>query len=336
MKHFTALFTELDQTTKTLDKVAALKKYFQQAPDDDKLWAIALLSHRRPKRTVNASLLAEWATELSGLPSWLFEESYHTVGDLAEAITLVLPPSTSAADHSLTQWINFIRGLEVMDVQAKKKSILHAWQQLNEAERFVFNKLITCSFRLGVSQQLMVKALSAYSGVAENVLAHRLMGNWSPHAGDFHQLVYAEEPHDISRPYPFYLAYALEDSIESLGNAKEWQAEWKWDGIRGQVIIRQRKLFVWSRGEELVTDKYPEYAVLIDLLPDGTVLDGEILPFKEDVPMSFQYLQQRIGRKTISAKLLRDVPVAFVAYDLLEWQGNDVREWPLEQRRKKL
>lgn len=336
MKQFTSLFTQLDQTTKTLDKIAALKDYFAAAPDEDKLWAIALLSHRRPKRTVNANLLAEWATELSGLPAWLFAESYHTVGDLAEAITLVLPPSQQSSELSLSYWIEFIRALEKLDVAAKKQQILHAWHQLNETERFVFNKLITGSFRLGVSQQLMVKALSAYSGVAENVLAHRLMGNWSPATSVFHDLVHAAETLDISRPYPFYLAYALEGDVESLGDAAAWQAEWKWDGIRGQVIVRNRKLFVWSRGEELVTDKYPEYAVMVDLLPDGTVLDGEILPFKNAQPMSFQFLQQRIGRKTLSAKLLKEVPVAFVAYDMLEWRGEDIRLWPLAERRRTL
>ncbi len=336
MKKFTALFTEIDHTTKTLDKTKALANYFTHASDEDKLWAMALLSHRRPKRTVNASLLAQWATELSGLPIWLFEESYHTVGDLAETITLVLPPPKEQSDSSLTHWINYIKSLESNDIESKKEKILWAWDRLAEEERFVFNKLITGGFRVGVSQQLMVKALARYSKVKENILAHRLMGNWSPENGDFQQLVFSEETNDISRPYPFYLAYSLEDTTDSLGEPDQWQAEWKWDGIRGQVIVRDRKLFVWSRGEELVTDKYPEYEVFVDLLPDGTVLDGEILPFKDFSPLTFQHLQTRIGRKTISAKLLKEVPVAFVTYDLLEWQGQDVREWKLEDRRKKL
>lgn len=336
MKSFTALFTEIDHTTKTLDKTKALAAYFAQASDQDKLWAMALLSHRRPKRTVNASLLAQWATALSGLPVWLFEESYHTVGDLAETITLLLPPPQEQSDYSLTHWINYIKALESTDIEGKKEKILWAWDRLTEEERFVFNKLITGGFRVGVSQQLMVKALARYSKVKENVLAHRLMGNWSPEQGDFQQLVFSEETSDISRPYPFYLAYALEDTTEGLGDPLQWQAEWKWDGIRGQVIVRERQLFVWSRGEELVTDKYPEYEAFINLLPDGTVLDGEILPFKDFSPLTFHHLQTRIGRKTISAKLLKEVPVAFVTYDLLEWQGQDVREWKLEDRRKKL
>lgn len=336
MKYFTRLFTELDQTTKTLGKIKALMDYFGKAPDQDKLWAIALLSHRRPKRTVNASYLAQWANELSKLPAWLFEESYHVVGDLAETITLVLPSEHEPSDFSLTYWMDFIKGLENNDVEQKKAQILWAWQRLNESERLVFNKLITGGFRIGVSQQLMVKALAKYANVKENIVAHRLMGNWSPDINVFDELVYATDETDRSRPYPFYLAYALDSPVESLGDPSEWVAERKWDGIRGQVIVRNGQLFVWSRGEELVTDKYPEYNVMLNLLPDGTVIDGEILPFKEDQPLSFNHLQTRIGRKTLSQKVLNEVPVAFVAYDVLEWQGEDIRQWPFIERRKKL
>lgn len=336
MKHFTKLFTDLDQTTKTLGKIKALVEYFKKASDQDKLWAIALLSHRRPKRSVNANYLAQWANELSGLPEWLFYESYTVVGDLAETITLVLPAEFQESDFSLTYWIDFIKALEPMEVNEKKEKILWAWQQLNESERFVFNKLITGGFRIGVSQQLMVKALAKYADVRENIVAHRLMGNWSPDINTFQELLHATEESDISKPYPFYLAYALEDDVSTLGEPSAWIAERKWDGIRGQVIVRSGQLFVWSRGEELVTDKYPEYQVMLSLLPEGTVIDGEILPFQEDLPMSFNHLQTRIGRKTLTPKLLKEVPVSFVAYDVLEWRGEDIRLWRFEDRRRKL
>lgn len=336
MHSFATLFSQLDQTTKTLGKIKALIEYFQRASDEDKMWAIALLSHRRPKRTVNASYLAQWANELSQLPAWLFEESYHIVGDLAETITLALPSEYEPTQFSLTYWMDFIKALENKDVSEKKEQIVWAWKHLDETERFVFNKLITGGFRIGVSQQLMVKALSKYANVKENVVAHRLMGNWSPDLTTFEELVHATEGTDISRPYPFYLAYALDEPVDSLGDPTEWLAERKWDGIRGQVIVRQGQLFVWSRGEELVTDKYPEYQVMLNLLPDGTALDGEILPFKNDKPMAFNYLQTRIGRKTLSQKLLAEVPVSFVAYDVLELNGEDIRQWPLSERRRKL
>ncbi|MEJ7644589.1 MAG: ATP-dependent DNA ligase [Chryseolinea sp.] len=336
MKRFSQLFTALEQTTKTLDKIKALIYYFENAADGDKLWAIAILSHRRPKRTVNATLLATWATELSALPGWLFEESYHVVGDLAETITLVLPAPTDTSDHTLTYWINFIKDLETLSIEAKREQILMAWMKLDAADRFVFNKLITGSFRIGVSQLLMVKALAQHAGVKENIVAHRLMGNWSPVENTYSELVLSEETQDHSRPYPFYLAYALEEDVETLGDPGDWQAEWKWDGIRGQVIVRNNTLFVWSRGEELVTDKYPEYASFLDVLPDGVVLDGEILPFRDGEPLTFNVLQTRIGRKVLSPKILKDAPVAFMVYDIVEYEGVDIRHWRMDERRSKL
>lgn len=334
MQHFTTLFSQLDQTTKTLNKIKALIAYFEAAPDQDKLWAVALLSHRRPKRTVTTSYLAQWASELSGLPQWLFDESYHVVGDLAETITLMLPVEYEPSHYSLSFWMDFIKDLEPKEVPEKKEQIIWAWRQLNESERLVFNKLITGGFRIGVSQQLMVKALAKYAGVKESTVAHRLMGHWSPETNTFGDLLFADDETDLSKPYPFYLAYALDMPVDTLGDPDEWLAERKWDGIRGQVIVRMGQLFVWSRGEELVTDRYPEYQAMLDVLPDGTVLDGEILPFKDGRPMSFNHLQKRIGRKTLSRKLLTDVPVAFVAYDVLEWHAADIRQQPLSERRK--
>lgn len=336
MKKFSELFTALDQTTKTLTKIKALVTYFEKASDQDKLWAIALLSHRRPKRTVNTTLLSLWAAEISGLPVWLFEESHHVVGDLAETIMLVLPPPVTESDESLTFWIGFIRSLEPLDVEQKKEKVRWAWERLDNTGRFIFNKLITGGFRVGVSQKLMVKALAKHADAKENIVAHKLMGQWSPESITFPELLFTEEEKDISKPYPFYLAYALEGEVSALGQPSAWFAERKWDGIRGQIIVRDHTLFVWSRGEELVTDKYPEYAVMLDLLPEGTVIDGEIMPFRDNRPLSFNHLQTRIGRKNLNTKLLRDVPVAFIVYDLLEFNGADIRQWPMSERRKKL
>ncbi len=337
MKRFAALFQALDQTTKINAKVAALEQYFREAPESDRLWTIALLSHRRPRRTVSTTLLREWAAEQAQLPLWLFEESYHIVGDLAESIALVLPKPKKSSERSLTGWIEMIKGLKDETDEVKKEAIFDAWSSLTHPERFVFNKLITGGWRIGVSQKLMTRALSRATGIAENILAHRLMGDWTPDTINFQALIFEENISDnLSKPYPFYLAYALDISPDELGDPMEWQAERKWDGIRGQLILREGELFVWSRGEELVTDRFPEYQVLKNLLPEGTVIDGEILTFKDGQVLPFQNLQTRIGRKNVSKNILKKAPVVLRAYDLLEYSGEDIRQQPLIERRRRL
>ncbi|SHJ44281.1 DNA ligase-1 [Palleronia salina] len=335
MKRFAALFTALDQTTKTNAKVDALAAYFTAAPEDDKLWTIALLSGRRPKRTVVATRLREWAADRAGLPLWLFEECYPIVGDLAETMALILPDATRDSDRSLTHWIGEIRALARLDDPEKRARILDAWDQLPKIERFVFNKLITGGFRMGVSQKLMTRALSRATGIDEPDLAHRLMGDWQPDSTSFESLILTHDPEaDLSKPYPFYLAYQLDGGPATLdappGN---WAAERKWDGIRGQLILRGGNHYLWSRGEELMTDRFPELARLIDHVPPGTVLDGEVLAWKDGAPLPFNALQKRIGRKTVPKALLRDAPVILYAYDLLEWDGQDIRARPFDDRR---
>jgi len=337
MNRFAALFQALDQTTGTTAKVAALAQYLTDAPEQDRLWTIALLSGRRPKRTVTTTLLRAWAAEQAAIPLWLFEESYPIVGDLAETIALVLPPPDHSSDHSLTHWIGEIRALAARDEPARKVAILAAWNQLDTPQRFVFNKLITGGFRMGVSQKLMTRALSRATGIAEPDLAHRLMGDWTPDSHSFASLVTAPDPGaDLSRPYPFYLAYALEAKPETLGDPADWVAEWKWDGIRGQLIVRGGACHLWSRGEELITDRFPEFARALDFLPGGTVLDGELIGWKDESPLPFNALQKRIGRKTVSAKLMADTPVVLLAYDLLELGGTDIRATPFAERAKHL
>ena len=336
MKRFAALFNAIDQSTKTTVKVAALADYFSAAPDDDRLWTIALFSGRRPKRAVTTTKLREWAAERAGIPLWLFEESYSIVGDLAETITLVLPPNPTQDDQSLAAWIAALREIYTQDEEARKAFVLDAWTTLGGTERFIFNKLITGGFRVGVSQKLMTRALSRATGKPEPELAHRLMGNWHPDDTTWHGLVEAEDASaDASRPYPFYLAYGLEAEPQELGDPQDWRAEWKWDGIRGQLILRDGAYFVWSRGEELMTDRFPELARAVDFMPDGTVLDGELLvwPGGQPAPSSFNALQARIGRKTVPKKLLAEAPVVLHAYDLLEWQGQDIRSRPFAERR---
>ena len=335
MKLFAELIRTLDSTNKTTLKVAALTRYFEAAPDKDKVWAIAILSHRRPPRPVNTTLLREWATELANIPLWLFEESYHIVGDLAETIALIIPTSDTSSDKSLSQYLQEIIELKKL-TEIEKKAYLHKnWLELNYYERFVFSKLITGSFRIGVSQKLMTRALAKATNIDEDILAYKLMGNWEPAKISYTQLILEENEEDyLSKPYPFYLAYALENEASELGDVSEWSAEHKWDGIRSQVIIRNNELFVWSRGEELVTDKYPEFQAFVNAVPNGTVMDGEILPFPNGEIGTFNDLQTRIGRKSVSKALLEKVPVILKVYDLLEWNGKDVRTEAFKKRRE--
>jgi len=335
MRAFADLIKTLDSTNKTTLKVAALTEYFKNAPPKDKVWTIAILSHRRPPRPVNTTLMREWASELSKIPLWLFEESYHIVGDLAETIALVIPPADNSTEKSLNQFLQEIIELKKKTEEEKKAYLFENWLNLNYYERFVFTKLITGSFRIGVSQKLMTRALSKATGIDEDILAYKLMGNWEPSKITFNKLILEENEEDfLSKPYPFYLAYAIEGAPEELGDVSQWSAEHKWDGIRSQVIIRNDELFVWSRGEELVTDKYPEFEAFVDAIPNGTVIDGEILPFPKGEIGTFKDLQTRIGRKNISKKLLEKTPVILKAYDILEWEGEDIREVAFGERRK--
>ncbi|MCK0097557.1 ATP-dependent DNA ligase [Yoonia sp. F2084L] len=333
MKDFATLFTRIDESTKTTVKTAALADYFQTATPEDRLWTIALFTGRRPKRTITATRLREWAAEVAGLPDWLFEESYSIVGDLAETIALVLPPATESEDQTLTHWIRYIKTLSTLEDDERKAGILGAWNSLPNTERFLFTKLLTGGFRIGVSAKLITRALAQATGQPEPQLTHKLMGNWTPDTTTWEALIEADDPTaDLSRPYPFYLAYQL-DGFDDLGAPADWNAERKWDGIRGQLIIRGGEHHLWSRGEDLMTDRFPEFAQLRDYLPDGTVIDGEVLAFADEKPLSFNALQKRIGRKTVPKKLLTEAPVILMAYDLLEHEGKDIRDQPLKDRR---
>lgn len=337
MKRFVQLYQAIDSSTKTTAKLMALQQYLSEAPDDDRLWAIALFTHRRPRRTIQTSFLRLWAAEESGLPTWLFEESYHVVGDLAETISLILPSPIEKTENSLSEWIHLIMNQKDKDEAEKKEFVLSAWRGLDQDERFLFNKLITGGFRIGVSQKLVTKALAKVLGEDENKVAHRLMGDWTPTTTTYRELLLeADWSSDKSKPYPFYLAYAIENDVTDLGSPDEWQAEWKWDGIRSQIIKRDGEIFIWTRGEELVTDKYPEFQILENVEANNFVIDGELLVWSDGKIRSFGDLQKRIGRKKVGKKMLNDYPVVVYAYDLLEYDGEDIREKSLTERRELL
>jgi DNA ligase-1 len=339
MKAFANLYSAIDSTNKTSEKVKAIVAYLETAPPEDAIWALSFLMGRRPKRSVNSTKMQAWASEVANVPAWLFGECYDAVGDLAETISLILPDSIhTSADIPLHRWVTErLIPLAKLDEPVQRTALIGYWNELDPPSRFVLNKLITGAFRVGVSQDLVIRAMSLWSGVPAPVVAHRLMGDWQTDASTFARLTLTEtEDSDVSRPYPFCLAHPIEGDIETLGNVADWQIEWKWDGIRAQLIRRQGETFLWSRGEELMTDRFPEVSQAAAFLPDGTVIDGEILAWQGDKPLKFLELQRRIGRKIVSKKILTEVPVKMVAFDLLEFEGIDCRELPISGRRELL
>ena len=335
MKGFTDLYYELDATTKTLPKVEALTNYFLRTKSEDSIWAIALLIGNRPKRPVRTSDLKVWATELAGIPNWLFDDSYSVVGDLAETITLLINSrSQSVSEISLNELMRELEQISGLNDTEKKARVIAYWKLLSPQELYIFNKLITGAFRVGVSKLLVFKALAKAYHIDEKVIAHRFIGNWKPAGTTLTELLKENEFSDAtSRPYPFCLAYALDVEPATLGNITDWQIERKYDGIRGQVIVRNGELFVWSRGEELLTDKFPEFDELKTLLPNGMVIDGEILPIVNGEIRSFNQMQKRTTRKVLTKKILQEIPLKMVCYDLLEKDGEDLRDRPLQERR---
>lgn len=353
MKDFAALYRELDASTSSLAKQAALQRYLREADPADAAWAVYFLAGGKPRQLVPTKLLRLLAQEAAGLPEWLFDESYEAVGDLAETIALLLPPPTEAHDLGLARWVEE-HLLPLRDAGKSAPDELPArlraqWRQLAAEERLVYFKLITGAFRVGVSKLQVTQALASVGGIDPKRVAQRLMGythiGGRPRAEDYRALIEPESGAEqvlktSGQPYPFFLAHAFNLPLERfdavLGPPADWIVEWKWDGIRAQLVKRAGAVWLWSRGEELVTERFPELAVLGEALPDGTVLDGEIAVWREDRVQPFAELQKRIGRKTLGAKLLREIPVVLLAYDILEWEGRDLRALPQSERRQLL
>ncbi len=341
MRDFAELYDEIDTTTSTNLKVAAMSGYFRNAPPADAAWAAYILSGRRLKRFIGPALLHRWLVEASALPEWLADESYSTVGDMAETIALLMETDEStrvATDVPLAEWIDErLLPLRDEDEARQREAIIGWWRTLPYRECFLLNKLLTGELRVGVSELLVTRALSEVLGVSRADVARRMMGEWQPGAAFWEGLKSGELPAtDASAPYPFYLASPLDDDVQSLGSPADWQIEWKWDGIRGQLIRRNSQCFIWSRGEDIVTERFPEVVEAATWLPNGVVLDGELVAWRDGTVRPFAELQQRIGRKKLSASILQSVPVRFLAYDLLEQDGADIRGLPMHERRARL
>jgi DNA ligase-1 len=347
MKRFAQLYDELDSRTATTAKVEALKRYFAQASDADAAWAVYFLAGGKPRQVVPTGVLVALACLRAGIDAWLFDECYQAVGDLAETIAHVLPPAAVPSDVGLADWVEQrLLPLRGLPPEQQAERIASHWDELEPAGRFLLTKLIGGGFRVGVSKLLVQRALAEHAGLDPKVVAQRMMGYTDktarPDAAGYRALVAPTRPEASAgppsgQPYPFFLAHAIDapsGSFETrLGAPADWLVEWKYDGIRAQVVRRAGRVWVWSRGEELVTERFPEIVSLAERLPDGTVLDGEILVWKEGRPAPFALLQQRIGRKLLTKKVLAEAPVTFMAYDVLEWEGTDVRGWVQARRR---
>lgn len=351
MRAFTALYTRLDASTATNDKIAAMQDYFAIAPPADAAWAVSFLCGRRIKRLIPSARLREWTAEAIDMPLWLVEESYSAVGDLAETVTLLLDEietGTAGLDIPLRDWVEQrILPLRDLEDDARQARILGYWRELPTDARFTLNKLLTGSFRVGVSRRLVTRALAETADIEPARIAHRLMGRWQPTPDFFERLIDPQDRgEDAAQPYPFFLASPIEqapiETMADLGARADWHAEWKWDGIRAQLIRRQGKngseCHIWSRGEDLMEGRFPEIETAAADLPDGCVLDGEILAWAEGEPrpLPFARLQRRIGRLKPSEKMQAKHPVRFLAYDLMEHDGEDIREQPIETRRERL
>ncbi|MCO7504650.1 MULTISPECIES: ATP-dependent DNA ligase [unclassified Pseudomonas] len=348
MKAFAELYGQLDATTSSNAKRDALVRYFASASPADAAWAVYFLAGGRPRQLVPTRLLRELAISLSGLPDWLFEESYQAVGDLAETFSLLLPEAAHSSDAGLAYWVeDCLLPLRGLPPETLAQRLPPLWAQLDRQSLLVCLKLVTGSFRVGVSKLLVTRALAQLADIDSKRVAQRLVGytdlSHRPTAQGYLKLIAAESEDEHAQrggqPYPFFLAHALQQPVDQfdalLGPPQAWQAEWKWDGIRAQVVKREGQLWVWSRGEELLTERFPELQALAAVLPDGCVVDGEIVVWRDGV-QPFALLQQRIGRKTLGKKILADAPVVLLGYDLLEWQGADWRSRPQAERRAQL
>ncbi len=347
MNDFTDLYWRLDATTSTNEKLAALRDFFATATPDDAACGLAVLCGGRQLRAVSSTHLREWAAAATGLAPWLVEECYAHVGDLAETLALILPApaadATSAPPPGLAEVMRTtIHDLRGADDDRKRDVVTAVWRRLAPRERIVWHKLLTGGLRVGVSRTLVARALAELAGVDPAVMAHRLMGDPVADGAAFTALLAPESSAAGNRrPYPFFLASPLdrgevEAVATALGPAGEWQAEWKWDGMRAQLVRRGDEITVWSRGEELINEAFPEIVAAGQPLPAGTVLDGELLAVRDGRLLGFTAISKRAGRRRVTKKVLTDIPCVFVAYDLLEADGVDLRDRPLVERRRRL
>ena len=338
MRNFATLFKELDETAQADLKIEALINYFKKVPPEDLAWTVSLLLGRKIKQVISVKRLRKWSVELTQIPDWLLAECLNNVGDLAETISLILPFEGNSENIPLHVWIEqCIFPLKDQQEEIQKEKIVSFWHQLNSVERFLFNKLVTGSFHVDIPPKLIIKALSSFCSLNEKYISQRLIGNWVPTAGFFNFLCTSNVSDTMANiPYPFNPVVQLDLKVEDLGNINQWLFEWKWNGIRSQIIKRENKVFIWSHDEDLLNDSFPELYELGSILPDGTVIEGIIIPIRDNILLPSAELKKRIAKRYPVKKILSDIPVSFVAFDLLEFDKEDIRNKSLNQRRNLL
>ena len=340
MKKFAALFHDLDSMTKTNDRLDRLVTYFENACHEDSIWVCWFLAGNRIKGAIKTGELRSFLSEKVNLPLWLIEECHDRVGDLAETVSLLAGSDSGNKSFGLNKIIReFLLPLRAMDTEERKTTLYRAWDQLSMDEMLPFHKLLTGGFRMGVSKGNLCKALARVGKVEPAVIAQRLSGNWT--CDDLTMEGILDPPDEgkdgMNRPFPFCLASPLQEKATSLGEVEDWQVEWKWDGIRAQLLTTGGGGgMLWSRGEESIDESFPEVLECIPYLPPGLCMDGEILAWGREGLRSFSRLQKRLGRKNPGPSIQRKEPVRFQAYDLLRVDGKDLRSLPMGERRKKL
>ena len=342
LNKFSKLFEDLDSNNSSNKKVNSLTKYFKLNNNLNNILTIYLLIGKKNKRFISGKSLREYYANIYKIPKWLIDECYSKVGDSAEVISLLLQDKLLEKnikdDISLNELINeILPKLKKLDENKKKLYIKSLWEKISKDNQLIFNKILSGTFRIGVSKGLVVKAISNMTGVDESIILHRLMGELEPIEETYMFLINQKlEQKELDyKPYPFQLANTFDERIKETISVDKYQFESKWDGIRSQIIKRSNNISIWTRGEELVNKTFPELIKIISHFKNDFVLDGEILIWDENKnrPKNFSLLQKRLGRKSPSLKIQKDLPVVFMAYDILEINGKDIRSKILSERR---
>lgn len=336
MKAFAELIFNLRKWDTENNQIRYIKEYFSISDDRDCIWAIYILLGKKIKNEFRSKQqLKKWACEYAEIPDWLFDESYSFTGDLTETISLILPGKEADSGRTLTEWMHYMESFCKSDDQGNKKKVVDAWKELDHTETYVFNKLIPGNFKSGVDEKVIIKALSKFLNIESNVISNRIKSNWHPDLISFYELFSKFNPDDIiSKPYPFIPEEVFESEPGVLGSAADWLAEQKFKGIRCQLIFRKGKIFLWTDNGELINDKFPEFEFIKKYLPDDSVFTGSIICINNGMKSQHNYLQARLRRKNISSKSLKESPVIFMMNDLLEYEGTDMRNKFLIERKE--